>query len=75
MEALQAAHHASVPGSVLNAKIQKPVVISRAVLEAYERQSGLEDVARFLVETGRVSVVALSDARSAGDHGKASVNP
>jgi hypothetical protein len=35
---------------------QPPPIISRAALEAYERESGLTDVARFLVETRRVIV-------------------
>ncbi len=33
--------------------------VTRAALEAFENQSGLPDVSRFLVETGRV---VLSDA-------------
>lgn len=53
---------------------QSRPIVTRAALEAFEHQSGLPDVARFLEETGRVSIVALSDARSAGDHGKASVH-
>jgi len=30
--------------------------VSRATLEAFESQSGLQDVSRFLIETGRVTV-------------------
>jgi len=33
-----------------------PPAVTREALDAFERQSGLPDVARFLIETGRVIV-------------------
>ena len=50
-------------------KDSPPPTVTRAALEAFEHLSGLPDVARFLIETNRVSVVALSDAGKARDHG------
>jgi hypothetical protein len=54
-----------------NIRDPTPPTVTRAALEAFEHQSGLPDVARFLIETRRVSVVALSDAGNVRDHGSA----
>ncbi len=40
--------------------------ISRAALEAYERQCGLPDVARYLEETGKVIVIDSNRASGPG---------
>jgi hypothetical protein len=39
-----------------NKTARDPIKVRRDVLEAYEKQSGLPDVARFLIDTGRVAV-------------------
>jgi hypothetical protein len=46
------------PGSTkaFSLPVHKPAV-TRAALDAFEHQSGLQDVARFLIETGRVAVI------------------
>jgi len=36
---------------------QAPPAVTRDALDAFERQSGLPDVSKFLIETGRVMVI------------------
>jgi len=50
---------------------QPPPTVTRAALEAYERQSCLPDVSRFLMETGRIVVAPSRADEKRGNNGTA----
>lgn len=55
--------------------LQTPLTVNQAVLDAFERNSGLPNIAKFLIESGAVIVVAPERAEQGREnHGIAQLS-